>query len=67
MLSAILVLCLITAPFWPVISVGIESVVLHRLKCSPAGTLAVSAECGPAGSTVSNVSTGASGRVSKRE
>src|ERR1700730_12569506 len=50
--TAIFVVCLITAPFWPVISVGIASDVLHRLKCSFSGTLDVSAECGPAGSTV---------------
>src|SRR5262249_3339296 len=65
--TAMWVVCLITAPFCPVISVGLSSLVVQRLKCSFSGTLAVSAECGPAGSTVSNVVTGASGTVSKRE
>src|SRR6476646_9935501 len=52
---------LITTPFWPVIVVGITSLVPHRLKCLLSGTLEVSAECGPSGRTVSNVVTGASG------
>ena len=61
--SAILVVCLITAPFWATISVGIDRLVEQRLNFAFSGRFAVSAECGPAGSTVSKTVNGASGAI----
>jgi hypothetical protein len=50
-----------TAPFWPVINVGIARLCRQRLPFAFSGRLAPSAECGPWGSTRSNVEIGASG------
>ena len=65
--TAILVFCSITAPFWAVILVGIVRLVPQRLNLAFAGTLDVSAECGPAGRVVSKVVNGASGAESNLE
>src|ERR1700730_16957770 len=65
--SAIFVLCLITAPFWPVIVVGISSLAaaLQRLYLALAGRLTVSAECGPSGRLSSKLVIGTSGTLAK--
>src|SRR5207302_181663 len=53
--TAIRVFCLIRAPFWAVIVVGMTSGCAHRLA------LAASAECGPIGNASEKLDTGTSG------
>src|SRR6202521_4588874 len=63
--TAILVVCLMTAPFWPVMVVGMVSDWPHMLPFALAGRLAASPECGPSGSLISNTPMGASGTLAK--
>ncbi len=59
--TAILVRCLIWAPFWAVMTVGISSGCLHRFP------FAASAEFGPIGRSRLKTETGASGIAAKVE
>ena len=59
--TAILVVRLICAPFWPMIAVGMFSVCEHRPRFAFAGRFTAKTECGPVANTRSSVPIGASG------
>ena len=59
--TVIFVVCLTTAPFWPVSVVGIVRFCPHMLPFALPGRFAASPECGPSGRSIWNTLIGTSG------